>query len=88
MSQMSGSIDDVRYAVFDDMPFASFPRPKQWFGAQKTITVTDKYKGKRTINWGKPCIFLANPEDDTSLIRDLSWYQENVLLVRIDSKLY
>ena len=58
--------ENADYAVFDDIAggFQFFPNYKGWLGAQKTFTVTDKYRAKKRIDWGKPCIMLMN-EDPT-----------------------
>lgn len=56
--------EDVRYAVFDDIPFDKLIAWKGWLGCQHTLTFTDKYMPKRTITWGKPSIVLVNPDMD------------------------
>jgi len=86
MSQLSGDLGTLQYAVFDDFPWDRFKfAAKQWLGAQKTFTITDKYRGKKTINWGKPCIFLCNPEDEPDWS---SWFRENTVRVFVENKLY
>lgn len=89
LGQISGDLSDVRYAVFDDFPWDVMKRfYKQWFGAQKTFTLTDKYKGKRTINWGKPIIWLCNPDDfDTRPIVS-DWMLANTITINVTNKLY
>lgn len=87
MNQITSDLSDIDYAVFDDFPWERMkPFAKQWFGAQQSFTVTDKYKSKRTINWGKPIIFLCNPEDHT--IPDSDWYQKNSITFFLDNKLF
>lgn len=82
------NLPDVRYAVFDDFSWDSMAKfYKQWFGAQRTFTVTDKYKAKKTIQWGKPIIWLCNPED-SHVIPDTCWMQANTIKVFIDNKLF
>lgn len=81
-------MSDVRYAVFDDFPWAVMENyHKQWFGAQKTFTVTDKYCSKKTIQWGKPIIWLCNPEDEHSGLAS-EWLKDNSVRIYIDKKLY
>lgn len=78
--------DDAQYLVWDDIPFAFITARKAFFGAQQQITITDKYKRKKTVVWGKPCIFLDNKfprwpagEED--------WYEENTCIVYIEQHL-
>lgn len=66
--------EEAEYAVFDDMDADTekplekyFPSWKQFFGAQKEFTVTDKYKKKRNVKWGKPIIFISNNEINCSV---------------------
>ena len=55
-------LDDVKYAVFDDMQggLEYFHSYKFWLGAQQQFYATDKYKGKKLIKWGKPSIYVSN----------------------------
>ena len=48
--------NDCKYAVFDDIQggFEYWHSYKGWLGAQKQFVITDKYRKKRTIHWGKP----------------------------------
>lgn len=88
LSQLRGDLSNVRYAVFDDFPWDRFRSfAKQWMGAQATFTVTDKYKPKMTINWGKPIIFLCNPEDEHSEMSS-TWFQANLQRVYVQERLY
>lgn len=54
------------YTIMDDMDAAdegkglSFSWFKPWFGAQDSITITDKYRPKEDISNGKPLIWLNN----------------------------
>lgn len=53
--------DDAAYAIFDDFPdWSTFRHYKQFLGAQSEFEITDKYRRKRTVRWGKPCILLSN----------------------------
>ena len=42
------SLDDVEYAIFDDINggLKFFPNYKSWLGCQEQFYATDKYKGK------------------------------------------
>ena len=48
------SVTDVDYAVFDDMQggLEFFHGYKFWLGCQSQFYATDKYKGKKLIDWG------------------------------------
>lgn len=61
---LASFIDYAQYAIFDDFKWEYLPFKKQFFGAQKEFTMTDKYRKKRTVKWGKPSILIVNPEDD------------------------
>lgn len=53
--------EDCKYAVFDDVDWDGIKRNyKAWMGCQKSFVSTDKYRHKKLIQWGKPCIFLFN----------------------------
>lgn len=80
------------YAIFDDFDFTKFYTPKQWFGAQKTFAVTDKYRKKKTILWGKPIIWLCNP-DQNPMGTEMNggfrqWMELNVDIIELFNKLF
>lgn len=89
---MDGFREDVKYAVFDDFGgFKFFPMWKCWLGAQKEFAMTDKYRKKMTLKWGKACIWLCNPEDDPRVDLNASqkeWFDINVKTVYLFKKLY
>ncbi|QCS37574.1 replication-associated protein [Tortoise genomovirus 14] len=68
------SVEDVDYAIFDDMQggIKFFHAYKFWLGAQTQFWATDKYKGKRLIHWGKPSIYISNnnPLEDEGIDHD------------------
>lgn len=71
---------DADYAIFDDFDWKFMPNKKSWIGAQKEFTATDKYRKKKTILWGKPCIYLCNEEDSpfvTMSPTERGWYNLN-----------
>ncbi|EGO20879.1 hypothetical protein SERLADRAFT_441268 [Serpula lacrymans var. lacrymans S7.9] len=78
------------YIVLDDISLEHFPNYKSWFGAQKQFVVTDKYKSKRTVKWGKPCIWLSNenPLDIRARGINTEWIAGNTIVVNLDHRLY
>jgi len=91
MSNLDVWDPEASYLVIDDIKWEFVPQKKSLFGAQREFTLTDKYRKKRRIKWGKPCIYLFNPEDSpmSELSGDeLSWYNENTVLVILVNKLY
>lgn len=89
MTDLSTFRADAKYIIFDDVPFEFFPNRKQWLGAQKEFTATDKYRRKTTLTWGKPCIYIVNPEDNphNSPLWN-PWFEQNVVTVYLRSRLY
>lgn len=90
MDDVKACIDDAKYAVFDDMQggFKFFPSYKGWLGAQQSFTVTDKYKGKTTIQWGRPTIWCMNEDPTTCTDVDYNWLQGNCFIVRIKDPIF
>lgn len=78
---------DCEYAIFDDVPWDYLTNKKGFFGAQRWLVLTDKYKKKRSVKWGKPCIYLINPEDKPNQGFG-HWYRENCFIVDVGDKLY
>jgi len=64
---------------------------KQLFGAQKEFVLSDKYRRKRRLKWGKPVIYLfnrdADPWNNLSLV-EREWYEPNVSRIYLTNKLY
>jgi len=84
MDQLSYDSDDVKYAVFDDIhSLKFFPMWKFWMGAQETFTVTDKYKGKMTFNWGRPIIWCNNKDPRADPDADADWINANCIVVHV-----
>ncbi|QNJ57209.1 replication protein [Porcine associated gemycircularvirus 3] len=83
------SLDDVDYAVFDDMQggLKFFHSYKFWLGAQAQFYATDKYKGKKLINWGRPSIYIANQNPLCDEGVDHDWLIGNAEIVEITSSL-
>lgn len=82
------------YLVLDDIPVDNKPFWKSFFGGQKEFTLTDKYRKKVKVRWGKPCIYLCNPDLSpwavgTRLSTDfLDWLDDNTVKVTLTNKLY
>nr|QCX29347.1 Replication-associated protein [Plant associated genomovirus 1]QCX29351.1 Replication-associated protein [Plant associated genomovirus 1] len=89
MGELS-DIDDAEYAVFDDMQggFEYFHGYKFWLGGQSEFTVTDKYKGKKHVKWGKPTIWLSNVDPTTEKGLDYEWLMGNAFIVRVEDPFY
>jgi exopolysaccharide biosynthesis predicted pyruvyltransferase EpsI len=76
----------AEYAIFDDWEdWTRFYNYKQFLGAQKEFVVTDKYRKKFNILWGKPCIILSNERPD---FKDWNWVKENSFICEINDKLF
>lgn len=83
--------DEAEYAIMDDFNWDFVPCKKAFFGAQKQFTITDKYRKKKTVKWGKPLIYLCNPDADpfkTMANIEKDWYDENCIYSEITNKLY
>lgn len=84
-------IDDVAYAIFDDFGGLKFlPSFKFWLGHQAQFYVTDKYKGKKLVMWGKPSIWLSNtnPLDEFGVkAEDVEWLQANCTVIHLNKKI-
>lgn len=80
------------YVVFDDVPWKNFEHyAKAFFGCQRDFSVSDKYRKKKRISGGVPCIYLANPEDFAGACQEFcltNWGQQNVQIVFLNNKLY
>jgi len=84
---------EALYVVLDDFNIKFFPQWKSFFGAQKCFVLTDKYRKKRTVLWGKPCIWVCNPGPESDPRRalsgtDLEWLRANVLFFDLSLPLF
>lgn len=76
--------DDASYAVFDDFEdWTRFFNYKQFLGAQEEFVVSDKYRKKRNVTWGKSCIILSNQDPN---FKDKEWILLNTFFVDIGNK--
>lgn len=77
---------NATYAIFDDFEdWSKFYMYKQFLGAQQQFVVTDKYRKKKNVDWGKPCIILANTLPD---FKDWKWIEANCFIEIINSNLF
>nr|QJB18714.1 MAG: replication-associated protein [Genomoviridae sp.] len=84
------SLEDVDYAVFDDMQggLEFFHSYKFWLGAQKQFYATDKYRGKKLIDWGKPSIYISNTNPLADKNADVDWLMGNCDIVHVDAPIF
>lgn len=83
--------DEATYSIFDDFDWKFMPFKKQFGGAQRQFVVTDKYRRKRTIMWGKPSIYLWNDDNDPwdgMSAREQDWWRANVVRVVITEQMF
>jgi len=83
--------ESADYIILDDFNIKFFPQWKSFLGGQKQFVLTDKYRKKRTVKWGKPCIWLCNIDGSPgrALSRDeLDWIDVNCLTVYHDTPLF
>lgn len=80
------------YVVFDDVPWSNFAHyAKAFFGCQRDFSVSDKYRKKKRISGGVPCIYLCNPEDYTremGTFLDSDWGRQNAVVLNVYDKFY
>lgn len=73
--------DSAGYIIFDDFEFDFLPNKKCFFGAQKSFVITDKYSAKRSVNWGKPSIYLTN--NPFTFPQDAFYSEENMVVINL-----
>lgn len=82
----------VGYTVFDDIDWDTLKASaKSWFGAQRDFSVSDKYRRKRRVRGGLPCILLLNPDAFVGDVVDFAnsdWGRKNIVVIHIHNKLY
>lgn len=87
------NLDDVdtssEYAIFDDLMggFEFFKSYKAWLGCQYEFTISDKYRRKQKIYWGKPSIWLTNDDPHLSIHVDHDWLEKNCYIVYVGDTL-
>lgn len=83
--------DDARYIILDDFDIKFFPQWKSFFGAQKSFVLTDKYRKKRTVSWGRPLIWVCNSDGHpkrTLSGAQLGWLALNSITVELCDPLF
>lgn len=67
--------------MFDDIQggFKYFPAYKSWLGQQAEFYCTDKFRKKKYIKWGRPCIWIMNEDPYTQEV-DIDWLEKIVSL--------
>jgi len=83
--------NDARYIVLDDIDIKFFPHWKFFLGAQKEGVLTDKYRKKRRVRNGRPCIWCCNADGDPrrSVSRtECSWLDLNCVFVELREALF
>jgi len=78
----------AKYIVLDDFNIEFLPQYKSWFGAQECFVITDKYRKKRTVEWGKPLIWVNNDDPRNNSKVDRNWMELNSVFCFINYKLY
>lgn len=83
--------ENISYIVWDDVSWKDSALKdenyKNWMGGQDKFTVTDKYKGKVDITWGKPAIFCSNHNPLIGLAQtDKSWLKGNCTIVDLGAR--
>ena len=83
------SLDNVDYAIFDDMQggLKFFHSYKFWLGCQTQFYATDKYKGKKLIHWGRPSIYIANQNPLCDEGVDHDWLIGNCEIIEVTTSL-
>lgn len=80
------------YVVFDDIDWTTIKTSaKSWFGAQQDFTVCDKYRQKKRIKGGIPCIYCCNHDaltDDFIQFLRGDWGRWNIKEVTISNPLF
>lgn len=91
----SSNIDEwdpeAEYLVIDDIDYKFIPCKKGLLGAQEYVTLTDKYRKKKTLKWGKPCILLCNEDQDpfNFIVTDEKrWLEANTIYSKITMPLF
>lgn len=61
---------------------------KCWLGQQTQFYATDKYKGKKLIEWGRPTIYLSNSDPRMDKECDYEWLEGNCIFVCIEEAIF
>jgi len=89
MLNLDNWVDDADYMVIDDVNWDYLPGKKELLGAQQEITLSDKYRKKQTLKWGKPCIYLCNPDADVYFTcKESAWLSVNAIYHRLTRPMF
>jgi hypothetical protein len=81
--------ENVKYGIIDDVRMDKFMYWKQFLGCQpEPFVVTDKYRQKDQIRFGKPVIWICNESPSEWKGVDYDWLQRNCLIVNIAEAMY
>jgi hypothetical protein len=81
--------EESDYIIFDDCdPEHLRNQYKSWIGAQNEFNATDKYRAKRTVKWGKPCIWLSNTDPRDCEKWDRNWVDGNAVVINLNHRLW
>ncbi|AIF34810.1 replication-associated protein [Sewage-associated circular DNA virus-3] len=83
--------DKAKYVIFDDIDIKYFPHWKSILGCQRDIQLTDKYRKKRRLRNGLPCVWLCNEDMDPrgALSRtQCEWIESNCDVVTLREPLF
>lgn len=86
---MMDNLEDVKYAVMDDMNIKFFPQYKNWLGAQKEFQVKRLYRDPEMVMWGRPCIWINNEDPrDHVTAPEREWLEGNCIFYEVTSSLF
>ncbi|TPX38594.1 hypothetical protein SeMB42_g06644 [Synchytrium endobioticum] len=82
MFNMDDWDDGTEYIIFDDFEWQFTSNKKPFIFGQQEFTITDKYKKKKTVRWGKPCIYINNHKPDWNAEKDP--YLDNIVIEHVE----
>ena len=89
MFDLSSWDQSAEYIIFDDIDFDFMTAAKAFWGAQREFSLTDRYRKKKTVQFGKPLIFLCNADQDPQFKKHWNqWYIDNCIRVEVTNKFY
>jgi len=82
--------DAAQYLVLDDIPWKYLPSKKCFLGGQLEFVLTDKYRKKKTVRFGKPTIYSMNNDNYLEVRNspEWEWIMGNTVIVTLENKLY
>lgn len=82
--------DNARFLIIDDIEWTYFPAKKQLLGGQTNFVLSDKYRRKRNVIGGHPCIYLMNRDNWHEIEKDkmYEWIKGNSVEVFLENQLY